>query len=77
MAEKEILVFIVNIMCREKGGENMAFDANEYLKEYRKKNIKMVTLSLHKINDADIIEAIGEKDKSRNIKKLIRKGMKK
>ena len=53
----------------------MAFDSNKYIKEYRKKNIKQIPLALHKINDADIIEAIGDKNRQGRIKELIRKGL--
>lgn len=55
----------------------MAFDSNKYLKEYQKKYIKQIPLALHKVNDADIIEAIGDKNRQGKIKELIRKGMEK
>ena len=55
----------------------MAFDSNKYIREYNKKNIQIVTLKFHKVNDADIIEAVGTENKQGTIKKLIRKGMKK
>lgn len=54
----------------------MALDYNKYIKEYHKKYIKQVPLALHKINDTDIIEAIGDKNRQGRIKELIRKGLK-
>ena len=51
----------------------------EYQKQYCIKYLERVSLSLSKINDTDIIEAIkkeGKRSKQANIKSLIRKGMK-
>lgn len=53
----------------------MAYDYNKYIKEYNKKNIVFVSLKLHKTNDADLIEAIGNDNKQATIKKLIRKAV--
>lgn len=55
----------------------MAYDYNEYVRKYNKKNILNVSLKLHKSNDADIIEALENSDKSKQatIKMLIRKGI--
>lgn len=50
----------------------------EYQKQYGIKYLDRVSLSLSKINDTDIIEAIkkeGERSKQANIKSLIRKGI--
>lgn len=57
----------------------MAYDYNEYIRNYNKKNIVNVNLKLHRSNDADIIEALeNSKDsKQATIKKLIRKGLSK
>jgi hypothetical protein len=38
-------------------------------------NAYRISLKLNKINDADIIQAIGEKQKQTIIKMLVRKGM--
>ena len=54
----------------------MSFNADEYIKEYNKKNIVSVGLKLSKIYDADILEAIGNKKKQTRIKELIRKALK-
>ena len=53
----------------------MAYDYNEYVRKYNKKNIKNVSLKLHRSNDADIIEALESSKESNQatIKKLIRK----
>lgn len=51
----------------------------EYQKQYGIKYLERVSLSLSKINDTDIIEAIkkeGKRSKQASIKSLIRKGMK-
>lgn len=51
----------------------------EYYREYNKKNLKRISLSLSLVNDKDIIEAI-ERESPDNIqagvKALIRKGIK-
>lgn len=54
----------------------MAYDYNEYIKEYNKNNIMNVSLKLHRTHDADIIEAIQNENKQAKIKELIRKALK-
>lgn len=44
---------------------------------YDKVHIKQYSLKLHKVNDADLIKAIGEVNKQTKIKELMRKGLKK
>lgn len=57
----------------------MAYDYNNYIKEYNKKNIEVVTMKLHKTKDKDIIELLekSEDSKQATIKKYVREGMKK
>lgn len=55
----------------------MAYDHNKYIREYNKKNIQVVTLKLHKENDADILKMIDPENKQGSIKKLLRKGAEK
>lgn len=57
----------------------MAYDYNNYIKEYNKKNIEVVTIKLHKTKDKDIIDLLekSEDSKQATIKKFVRKGMEK
>lgn len=50
-------------------------DYNKYQKEYRKKNLIMLSIQLRKNEDSDIIKAIGTENKQDTAKKLIRMGM--
>lgn len=53
----------------------MAFDKKAYDKEYEKKKLVMVMVRLNKQSDSDIIDAIGDKNRAGNIKRLVRMGM--
>lgn len=55
----------------------MAYDYNEYIREYNRKNIIHVSLKLHRTNDADIINALENSTESRQatLKKFIRKAI--
>ena len=55
----------------------MATKKTEAQARYDKEHIERYYLKLHKVNDADIIEAIDSKNKQGSIKKLIREGIKK
>ena len=55
----------------------MATKATERQLKYDSTHIEKYYLKLHKVNDADIIEAIDENNKQGSIKKLIRQGIKK
>lgn len=52
----------------------MAYNHNEYQREYQKKNLVMVMVKLHKERDKDIIEAIDD-NKAGSIKRLVRVGL--
>lgn len=56
----------------------MAYDYNDYVRKYNKKNIMNVSLKLHRTTDADIIEALenSKESKQATIKKIFRKGLK-
>lgn len=53
----------------------MAFDKKAYDKEYEKKKLVMVMVRLNKQSDSDIIDAIGDKNRAGNIKRLVRIGI--
>ena len=52
----------------------MAYDYNEYMKNYNKKNVVFVSVRLNRSKDKDIIEALGE-NKNESVKQLIRIGL--
>lgn len=54
----------------------MAYDYNEYMKNYNKKNVVFVSVRLNRSKDKDIIEALGE-NKNESIKRLARMGLSK
>ncbi len=43
--------------------------------KYDKENMEKITIKLHKVKDADIINAIDKENKQGSIKKLIRNGI--
>jgi hypothetical protein len=53
----------------------MAYDYNEYQKEYREKHLVLITVRLNKNKDKDIIGAIDHSNKNDSIKRLIRMGI--
>ena len=57
----------------------MAYDYNEYMKNYNKKNVVMVSVRLNRSKDKDIIEALNSEGGNKNecVKRLVRMGLRK
>ena len=55
----------------------MAYDYNEYMKNYNKKNVVMVSVRLNRSKDKDIIEALNSEGENKNecVKRLVRMGL--